>query len=343
MAQKKAHEVDRWLARPDPATRLVLVYGPDRGLVSERARRFAVATGLPLDDPFAVVRLDAPELERDPGRLEDEARTVPMFGGERLIWIANAGSQRALAEEVRRLAEASPADARILIEAGDLKKGAALRAAAEGGAAAMALPCYADDARALDALIDEEMAKAGLSIALEARQALKTSLGGDRLASRSELAKLALYCLGSTRVELADIRAALGDVSAVSTDDAVDAVLAGRTAAADTALDRHRAAGGQTFLALAAAMRQFQALQLMRGQMAREGKSAAAVVASARPPVFFARKALVEDALRRWSEADLARALERLREAVLETRRRPDLANAVTHRTLLALARHASR
>ena len=56
MAQKKASEVDSWLARPDARVWLVLIYGPDRGLVAERARAFAVRTGLPLDDPFSVVK-----------------------------------------------------------------------------------------------------------------------------------------------------------------------------------------------------------------------------------------------------------------------------------------------
>ncbi|TIR75123.1 MAG: DNA polymerase III subunit delta, partial [Mesorhizobium sp.] len=38
MAQKKGYEVDSWLARPDPAMAIVLLYGPDRGLVAERAK-----------------------------------------------------------------------------------------------------------------------------------------------------------------------------------------------------------------------------------------------------------------------------------------------------------------
>ncbi|TIT16601.1 MAG: DNA polymerase III subunit delta, partial [Mesorhizobium sp.] len=38
MAQKKGYEVDSWLARPDAAMSIVLLYGPDRGLVAERAR-----------------------------------------------------------------------------------------------------------------------------------------------------------------------------------------------------------------------------------------------------------------------------------------------------------------
>lgn len=343
MAQKKAFEVDRWLSRPDPASRLVLIYGPDRGLVSERARTFAAKTGLPLDDPFAVVRLEANEFDQQPGRLEDEARTVPMFATNRLIWVSNAGAQKALATDVKRLAEDPPADAVILIEAGELKKNAPLRTAVEAAAAGMALPCYADDARAIDLLIDEEMSKAGMAMELEARQVLKASLGGDRLASRGEIAKLVLFCMDKARIELADVLATTGDVSASSNDQAIDAVMSGSTADLDLALSRHSAAGGHPFQMLSSAIRQFQALQAMREAMEQKGHSAAAAVASARPPVFFARKPAVEKALERFDGEATARALDRLREAVLQTRRRPDLAEAVVERTLLALALEGRR
>jgi DNA polymerase-3 subunit delta len=343
MAQKKAFEVDKWLTRPDPAFRLVLIYGPDRGLVSERARAFAAGTGLPLDDPFAVVRLEANELDQQPGRLEDEARTVPMFAANRLNWVANAGAQKNLAADAKRLADNPPADAIILIEAGELKKNAALRTAVEGASAGMALPCYADDAKAIDLLIDEEMSRAGMTIGLEARQLLKASLGGDRLASRGEIAKLVLYCLDKGRVELEDVLASTGDVSASSNDEAVDAVLLGKPAELDLALSRHAAAGGQPFQMLASAMRQFQSLQAMREAIEGKGQSAAAALASARPPVFFGRRKAVEVALERFDGKAVASALDRLRDAVLQTRRRSDLAKAVVERTLLALTLEGRR
>ncbi|TIM35508.1 MAG: DNA polymerase III subunit delta, partial [Mesorhizobium sp.] len=70
-------------------------------------------------------------------------------------------------------------DAIILIEAGDLKKGVGLRAIVEAADIAMALPCYADEARDIDTVIDDELRKAGMSMTLEARQALRRNLGGD--------------------------------------------------------------------------------------------------------------------------------------------------------------------
>lgn len=343
MAQKKAHEVDAWLKRPDPDVRIVLIYGPDRGLVSERAKAFVEKAGLDADDPFSSVRLDAGEIEASPGRLSDEARTVPMFSDRRLIWIKGAGAQKQLADEVKALAAEPPRDAIVVIEAGDLKKGAPLRSAAETAAAAMALPCFADEGRSIEAVIDEILARDRLTIGMEARQALRANLGGDRLATRGEIEKLALYCHGRGEIAVEDVDLLTGDVSGLSVDDAVDAVLSGNAPAFDASFSRLVSAGSHPFLVLAAAMRQFQILRLMRGEMDAADRPASAVVAAARPPVFFSRRRLVETALQRWSGAALARALERLQAAVLLTRRRPDLAAATARQALMALVVEAAR
>ncbi|MER8421972.1 DNA polymerase III subunit delta [Mesorhizobium sp. M1329] len=343
MAQKKAYEVDAWLAKPDPRVSIVLLYGPDRGLVAERAKAFAGKTGLPLDDPFSVVRLDGSEVDRDEGRLLDEAHTVPMFSERRLLWVRNAGAQKALADDVKALTAEPPRDAIILIEAGDLKKGVGLRAVVEAADNAMALPCYADEARDIDTVIDDELRKAGMSMTLEARQALRRNLGGDRLASRGEIEKLVLYAHGQAEIGLDDVKATSGDVSGLSFDAAVDALLEGRIADFDSAFTRHCQSGGQPFLVLSSAMRQLQAIQAMRGQMDAGGRNAASVVAAARPPVFFSRRKLVEKALERWSSEALGRALNRLQTAILQTRRRPDLSVALARQALLGIAVESAR
>jgi DNA polymerase-3 subunit delta len=207
----------------------------------------------------------------------------------------------------------------------------------------MALPCYADEARGIDAIIDDEMQKAGISLTLEARQALRRNLGGDRLASRSEIQKLVLYAHGQREIGLEEVKASVGDVSGVSFDDAVDAVLEGRIDTFDSVFTRQVLSGSQPFLVLAAAMRQFQALHLMRGAMESGGRNAAAIVAGARPPVFFSRRRIVETALERWHTEALGRALARLQDAVLQTRRRPDLSTAIARQALLGIAVESAR
>ena len=152
MAEIKAHEFDAFLRNAARSSGVYLVYGPDRGLVSERAAEIARHTGIKLDDPFAVVKLEAADVARDTGRLMDEAMSMGLFGGDRLVWVRNAANEKALCDAISELGATPPPGCVILVEAGDLKKGAALRKAAESARGAIAIPCYADDARALNTL-----------------------------------------------------------------------------------------------------------------------------------------------------------------------------------------------
>lgn len=343
MAEKKAHEVDAWLARPDPKFAIVLIYGPDRGLVAERARLLASKAGVPLDDAFSVIRLDAAEIEQDPGRLLDEANTISMFSARRLIWVRDAGAHKGFADAVKTLAGSPAADALVLIDAGDLKKGVALRAAVESSPNAIALPCYADDGKSIDAVIDDALQKARITIGLDARQALKRNLGGDRLASRGEIDKLLIYAHGTSTIELEDVIAATGDASSVSADVVVDAALLGKVAELDLAFSRFVTSGNQLFPLMNAALRQFQALDVMRSAMDVSGKSATAIVAGARPPVFFARRGTIEAALARWPRQTIMEALDRLQRTVLRSRERAGLAEPIVRHCFLWIATESAR
>src|SRR5437879_1956039 len=78
-------------AARDPARPIALLFGPDAGLVSERADAIMRAAVDDPNDPFALVRLDGDELAGDPSRLIDEANTVPLFGGRRAIRVKAGG------------------------------------------------------------------------------------------------------------------------------------------------------------------------------------------------------------------------------------------------------------
>lgn len=342
MVTRKAHEVDSWLKSPDGGIASVLVYGPDRGLVSERAGVFAAGTGLPLDDVFTVTRFSAADLADDPGRLLDDARTVPMFAGRRLVWVRDIPPSGPLVDAVGDLVASPPEDTLLLVEAGDLKKAARLRSLFEKSDSAIALPCYGDGVRDIDRLIDEEIGASGMTITLEARQALKRLLGGDRLASRGEIAKLLLYAHGRREIGLEDVAAAVGDASALSQDEIVDAILKGNPAEMDTAYARMVATGAPPFLSLATAARQFQTLQILRGEVENNRKTAAAAVASSRPPVFFSRRATFEAAVGAFDMAFINRSLDRLFKATLRSRQHPDLAVPLVRQALLALSLEAA-
>src|ERR1700675_953539 len=155
MTALKAAQVDAFVARPDRARPVVLVFGPDAGLVRERAEALILGAVDDPADPFALARLSGDDLAAEPMRLVEEANTIPLFGGRRAVWV-KAGSRNFVPAVEALVAAASP-DCRVVIEAGDLKRNAPLRAACERARNAVALPCYADGERDLLRLIDEEL------------------------------------------------------------------------------------------------------------------------------------------------------------------------------------------
>jgi DNA polymerase-3 subunit delta len=320
---------------------VVLVYGADAGLVRERAEALVRAAVDNVDDPFSLVRLDGEVLSSEPARLAEEANTVPLFGGRRAIWI-KVGPRSNVTPAVENLLADPPPDCRVVIEAGELRKTAPLRVLCERAKNAAALPCYPDDEKALGQLIDQEMREAGLTIEPQARAALIPLLGGDRLATRSEVRKLALYGQGKKRVDLDDVMAVVADASQLALDALVDAAFAGRTAEVEFQFAKTRTAGTSPGAIFSAAQRALAALHKARLSV-DDGASPASACERMIPPVHFSRKALVTAALATWSTPRLERAMAQLADAVLDSRKQADMADAIAQRTLLSLAVAALR
>lgn len=340
MATLKTADIEKFVARPDPAWPVVLVFGQDAGLVRERAEKIVRASVDDAADPFSLARLEGDDISSDPARLVDEANTIPLFGGKRAIWVKAGG--RNIAPAVEALLAAPSSDCRVVIEAGDLKRNAPLRSLCERAKTAITIPCYVDGERDLARLIDEEMRAAGLSISSDARIALVALLGGDRLASRNEIRKLALYAHGKEQVTLEDVAAVVSEASALALDGIVDAMFAGRTAEAEGQFAKARAAGTLPGAIVSAALRQLSQLHKLR-LAAEEGKSVTQVVEGAQPPIHFRRKPLIEAALKTWTAERLIRVMGQLAEAALEVRRQPNLADAIAQRAVLSIASAARR
>ncbi|MGH7045608.1 MAG: DNA polymerase III subunit delta [Stellaceae bacterium] len=304
--------VAAFLQRPDPQIAAVLLHGPDAGLVRERADALARSVCPDPSDPFRIVELIGATLATDPARLADEAAQLSLLGGRRVVRVRGA------ADGVARLFAdffaAARSDALIVAEAGDLASSSALRRAFEGAARAAAIGCYPDNPLDRAAVIRASLEAQSVTISRDAMQYLVEHLGGDRLLTRSEVDKLALYVGAGGRVELEDARRSVGDSAAIEIDDAVMAAADGNQARLERALDRVFSEGETPVTVIRALLRHLHRLQLLAAR-ASAGTPAAEIVRSARPPVFFKHQDSVRRQLGRWSEAGLRRALDRLSEA----------------------------
>jgi len=336
----RGKEIDAFLSRPDPGRPIILLYGPDAGLVRERADALLASAVDDPNDPFSLVRLDGDELSAEPSRLVDEAMTVPLFGGRRAIRV-RAGS-RSFASGIDTLADTPLKDCRIVIEAGELRPESPLRKACERAKTAVAIGCYPDGERELAKLIDDELRIANLRIAQDARATLMALLGGDRQASRNELRKLTLYAHGKVEVTLDDVMAVVADASELKLDPIVDGAFAGKPDLVESEFAKAMVAGTYPGIIISAAQR--QAAWLHKSALAiADGTPLSTVLEGGFPRLHFSRKAAVETALRQFNPARLAAIIDQLATAALDMRKQPAIAAAIAQRALLSIAANARR
>jgi DNA polymerase III subunit delta len=315
---------------------IILVFGPDEGLVFENADLIARQTvGQDLSN---ILRFEGDEIANDPLRLADEANAIAMFGGIRAIRIRTGN--KSLVPALEPLLAKPPQDARIILEAGDIKKSHGLRALVEASPGAAALACYAEEGRNLAEWLDSIVRDRGFTLERDARQSLLAAIGIDRKRSRSELEKLFLYSMGQKTISLGDVEASISDAATLSADTVIDATFQGNLEIIESEARRVLADGMDAAVLLGFALRHAFVLLSIADQVA-EGRSALESIKSHR--VHWKREKAVTDQVNRWSIPRLDRAVQILSEATLNTRRIAALDDALAIRALWSLALAVSR
>ena len=337
MGALKAHEVSRFVDRPDLEAGIILAYGPDAGLVRETGQRLARRFAGNDADSMNLVVLDGAELDADPSRLAVEAKTTSLFGDRRVIRVRSAG--KSLVMPLTELRD-DPGSI-IILEAGNLTPKDPLRALVEAAKLGRALPCYPDNDESLGRLISETFSKAGIRADQDAVAALRDTLGNDREITRRELEKVVLFAASSKVLTRNDILVLCADNAALVLDEVVDATGTGHAADLDTALERAIAQSVNSQQILAGALGHFTTLRRWRVEV-DSGKSPGAVLDNARPKPHFSRRSSLERQLRLWTDDALSAALDRLQLAVADSRKRYGLQDTVSRRALLAICTMAA-
>ena len=335
MVQVPTARIAAFLDRPDPHIRAVLLYGPDAGLVRERADRLARSVCRELADPFRVAELSEPLLADDPARLADEAAQLSLAGGRRVVRVRGAGD--GLARLFASFLGGSPGEALIVVEAGELSRGSALRRTFETAPRAVAIGCYPDSERERAAVIREGLSAHRITASSDALHYLVEHLGGDRLLTRCEVEKLALYAGEGGRVELDDARLSVGDSAALDLDDMVMAAAEGDAARLERVLDRIFQEGTSPVTAVRAQLRHLQRLHALAAIVAA-GTPIAEAMRNARPPVFYQHQESMRRQLGSWSEARLRVQLDGLARAELNMKQTGFPAETLCRQALSALA-----
>lgn len=341
----KAREVDRALSNPDGSYAVYLIYGPDGGMVRERADVLSKALVRDPDDPFTVTRLTDEDIKADPAALADALAALSLTGEDRLVRVRLNGDSAPLAKLLAEIeAGNQPIEASLVIESGDLRKTAKIRKAAEDGGKSLAAPCYADTNRDLIELAEDMLRAESLTLQPDARAILAPFLEGDRALARSEVEKLILYKgLADQRGGQADTvsRDDIAAISAIGSEAALDQILdptlGGDVRAADTAYGRALASG----LSPVGVLRSLQR-RIDQFDMFHSGGGDAGALARAGAPRFGPPADAFKRAARLWSGRRLDQARRRAFDAERAVKRSGAPVDAIVGDLILRLSRAAA-
>lgn len=326
-----AGRIDAFLK--NPTAPIILIFGPDAGLVAERGLALARSIEGAIHDPFRFAELHNP----DPAALLAEATAASLTGGKRVVRVRDA--HEALLKPIETLAK-TPPDSLIILEAGELTAKSKLRAWAEKSTAAASIACYAIDTARLPATITGRLRAQNITIAADAAAWVANNIAGEEGPLRQAIEILVLYAGTEPRLSLGDVSAALADGGDTSMQDAIDATITGDPAATDRALALAYDEGMAPVGILRVLLGELMRLRVAAGAIAA-GASTSEAMTAMRPPVFFKRQNLVTRALNIWTVPALTEAIRAALAAETACKQTLTPEHAFCRQTMLALASRA--
>ena len=307
-------QLETFLRQPPSEINAVLLHGNDFGLISERAKQLAKHYAQDLDDVFAVTRLDGDSIAGEPGLIADSAAAIAMFGATRLVLVKGRGTD--LLDACKLALASDLTGSFIIVEASDTTTKHAIVKLFDTAKNAASIGCYADSDGDIAALVREIVQKDNINIDPETIKLIVSKLGSDRIASRGEIEKLALYAGAGGSLTMDDVALALGDSASLAVTDIAISAANGATPQLKRDLAKAWTEDLSAIMVLRGCQGYFRQLE-MAGYACATGKSASEAVRGIRPPVHFKLQDIMARQLRNWRAHNSADAVNKLQDAEL--------------------------
>ncbi len=194
-------EVDSFIANKLQNFASLMLYGPDLGLIKERAKY--IANYLCANANFELIDVTFTEVFE----IEQLLYTKSFAKSKKLIKISDIGVS--LPKELSEIISQYKGKNFILIEAQDLSPGSLLRKFFEKTTNVACVACYVDEPLTIKNLILNTIKKHDLQITPDALQTMTNAVAGDRMLIINNINKLITYMGNKKQVEIKDVVAVI--------------------------------------------------------------------------------------------------------------------------------------
>jgi DNA polymerase III subunit delta len=333
MAVVSDNELLHVIARKHASLNGVLLFGTEDANISTAARQ-VIATLKLGDEP---TRFLSSALRSDQSALDSAFKAMSLLGGRQAVVVD--GCEESHGAWLLPLIETKSLGNFVVLVAGSLNKSSKLRAAAAESPLFIASGFYEESTESVLIRIRNNVGARGLSFAERAAERLLALCGTDRGIVAMELEKLCTYVLPAKEIAVEDVDASCGDQASFDFDKLINAMMDGKLDETDRIFDTLRA-DGEWKQALIMVQLHLARLESVRAALDR-GDDMEKAFRSAKPPVFFGQQKTIARQVRSFSLMELVKAQAMIQHTILQSRQMGDLAETLTGRALLSLARIA--
>ena len=310
MVKLSGGKIERWLSSPDNNCWGILLYGPNQGLVSTRAKALinSYSGGSALNG-LSVACVDDEHARVNPSAIHDEAFAHSLLGGASVLWIREVAEK--FADTIQVIIDGTIKPNTLIVEAGDLSPRSKIRRIFEQADNVVSIGCYDDDANTLRKIIKERFNQLNISTSKNALETLLARLGKDRLSNLSEIEKICLFAGENGTLTEESVMLLVGEGYGHFKDELIFAIFNGRRSMADNLLRSGIDAGLSPVQFIRQLQSHIEKLLTVRAAM-NLGERPNQAISKLRPPVFFKFKNDFHQQVQVWPVNSLEKCMRAL-------------------------------
>ena len=305
----KQAQLESFCKNPNPEVKCVVLFGSNEGTIAMLQKKCAEAVCGDVQDAFRYVLLQISQVSKDGQDIYADSYAQSLMGGRRAVVVKNADNN--LAAVLKNIIPETKSDNLLIVCSSSLNTKSSLITWAKDRADVIIVGCYDDREENISESAAALLRAQGLIFDMATLQVLCARLSPDRKVNQSEIEKLAMYLGERKNVTIADVKAAVSDVSGANYEDFCYYAAGGEVMKACAMFERLLKEGEEPATIIRQLTYHFNKL-LGCAALLEGGKSTDEVVKSLRPPLMFYRKAAFMQQLRIWTRERLLGALSML-------------------------------
>ena len=304
---------------------LCLLYGENFGLKKD-IREFIKITIKQEDDNVEILSLYEDEILNDDKNFYNLIYSGSLFSNKKIITIHEASDK--IVKKINDIYDNNPKNVFIIIFSEILEKKSKLRNFFEKNKNTICIPCYQDNEKNLEIILQNEIKKNNISLSREAINLIIEKANSDRLNLKNEIEKIKSFSLNKKKLELDEIKFLINFSGDYKSDILINECLCGNISQYKKIVSEIYIGTINQILLLRILSNKTQRLLNLK-EKESETKDLDNLINSSKPPIFWKEKPLIKKQLSIWNLKDLKKIIDQINSTELQCKKNPQIAKAI--------------